>query len=280
MMDRWMGGYGDTIHGHGVTDVNECRKDLARTLQKTSANCPIRRAVIAHQYNMLRQSFLSSHCHYSVWMMMQSSSFFTEAVRHQNLALAQQGSGDGDNKTGGGTPAGSRPATSRANSKQIGEEIFDEQLLQNEGKGSVTCNAKDESRMWPLYCHEVTMTMDQEDRIINQLHVQAKSTPNLEAKLQKMKIATDSTHHLQNAMLCHTQLASTRNEMLLLEILTPAQTALFKDYMKRKKERLMAIMEHKLRASLDAGLAMDAQPESTLGGVYQQLEGMRLQQQE
>mmetsp|Transcript_501 Transcript_501/g.998 ORF Transcript_501/g.998 Transcript_501/m.998 type:complete len:843 (-) Transcript_501:58-2586(-) len=279
MLDKWLVGYQEermkqSPDEQGVISVR-CGKELVLAVQKTSANSQIRRAVIAHQYNMLRQAFFSSHNHYSVWMMMQSSSFFTEAVRqqHTNLALVKEGT---TAVAGDGSGNASRTINSRPNSKQIGEEIFYEQQM--EGKGNVTCEANDELRTWPLYCHEVTMTMDQEDKIINQAHIQAKSTSNLQAKLQKMKKATDATHHLQNAMLCHTQLASTRNETLLLEILTPAQTALFKEYMKKNKERLMAIMEQQLRASYAAGLAGNAQPESTLGGVYQELEEMRLQE--
>eukprot|EP00585_Thalassiosira_rotula_P014572 CAMPEP_0196172000 /NCGR_PEP_ID=MMETSP0911-20130528/5828_1 /TAXON_ID=49265 /ORGANISM="Thalassiosira rotula, Strain GSO102" /LENGTH=134 /DNA_ID=CAMNT_0041438925 /DNA_START=37 /DNA_END=441 /DNA_ORIENTATION=+ len=127
------------------------------------------------------------------------------------------------------------------------------------------------------------MTMEQEERIINQGHDQAKGTPNLENKLQKMKTATDASHHIQNAMLCHTQLASLRNESLLLKILTPEQTALFLEYMKKNKERIRSIMDRKLRSgaprgdNIEASMgANNAESESTLGEVCRQLEDMRL----
>lgn len=278
--------------------INKSRKELAMVLHKTGPNCPIRRAVIAHQYNFLRLAFLSTHNRYSIWMMMQSSHFFTESNkrRHNELALAkhqqQQQSAavhpqqKGGNGNGGGKVSA---AGTRANSKQIGEEIFNKD--KKSGKltkgGMVTCEAGDMLRNWPLYCHEIVMTMEQEDRIINQAHAEARNHPNLHAKLNKMNAAINATHQLQNAMLCHTQLASQRNETLLLEILTPAQTALFLDWSKKNKERLKSIMERQVKSRREQGMAADAsaaggigstrESESTLAGVYRQLEEMRLE---
>jgi len=134
----------------------DSRNQLAKVIGKTSVSCEIRRAVIAHQYHCLRQAFLSSHNHFSVWMMMQSSTFFTEASRKQELELSM---------TGGGISSGEREnnksAGSRANSKQIGKELYNEERTHS-------CQANDWVRLWPLFCHEITMTMVQEDRVINQ----------------------------------------------------------------------------------------------------------------
>ena len=157
LVDRWLAEQGDQeVHQGGD---NTRRDQLAPALRKTGPNCPIRRTVIAHQYNFLRQAFLSTHNHYSVWMMMQSSSFFTEAnLRRQNNPTL-----------GGKGSAGRTTAGSRANSKQVGEEIYNEETKRG-NSSMVTCRAGDESRMWPLYCHEITMTMEQEDKIVNQAH--------------------------------------------------------------------------------------------------------------
>ena len=83
-------------------------------------------------------------------------------------------------------------------------------------------------------------------------------------------------------MLCHTQLASQRNETLLLDILTPAQTALFLEWFKKNKERCKGLMEQQLRPSVasaaaSASEAGNAGEGSTLGVVCRQLEEMRLQ---
>ena len=101
----------------------------------------------------------------------------------------------------------------------------------------------------------------------------AKNTPQLEEKLQNIKTATDATRHLQNAMQCHTQLAAKRNETLLLEILTPTQAALFKEWFKKNKDMCKALMEMELAAAADSS---NVQNESTLGCVCKQLDDMRL----
>ena len=134
---------------------DERRKQLALILQETGVNCQIRRAVVAHQYNMLRNTFLSPMNHYSVWMLLQSASFFTEAARQRDADAAA--SGEIVNKV-----------NDRANSKAIGETIYNED---KERVGRVISNSNDGLKTWPLYCHEITMTMEQEERIVNQLHV-------------------------------------------------------------------------------------------------------------
>ncbi len=143
-----------------------CSAQLATIIDKTSVNCEIRRAVIAHQYHFLRQAFISTHNHFSIWLMMQSSRFFTEASSQQDVTLAKTGIAAGSISSG--SESASKTASSRANSKQIGEDIYNED--RKRGQGNVICHSNDRGKMWPLCCYEITMTMEQEDRVINQAH--------------------------------------------------------------------------------------------------------------
>eukprot|EP01082_Thalassiosira_pseudonana_P011754 g9892.t1 g9892 contig4:813687-816042(-) len=202
-------------------------KELATALNSTGANCPIRRAVVVHQYSCLRQAFLSTRNQYSVWLMMQSAEYFALAS-HEDQRQATKGS-----KSTSGC---------RANSKQIGEEIASKE---RNNEKTLTSDANDPSRMWPLLCHELTMTMDQEDRIINQAHDQAKQTPNLYTKLQRIEMATSATHQLRNTTSCLSRFSSQKNDSLLLDILTPTQAVRFLEWFSLNKERCNAAMEHK-----------------------------------
>eukprot|EP00584_Thalassiosira_punctigera_P007742 CAMPEP_0172530906 /NCGR_PEP_ID=MMETSP1067-20121228/4508_1 /TAXON_ID=265564 ORGANISM="Thalassiosira punctigera, Strain Tpunct2005C2" /NCGR_SAMPLE_ID=MMETSP1067 /ASSEMBLY_ACC=CAM_ASM_000444 /LENGTH=931 /DNA_ID=CAMNT_0013315215 /DNA_START=77 /DNA_END=2872 /DNA_ORIENTATION=+ len=284
LVEGWLARGGGESGGGGALRRMDA---LSAALARAGPNCQIRRAVVAHQYGTLRQAFLSTHNQFAVWMMMHSPSFFTEASHRKQgvAATAQPGSGGGSVPApviGGGGVVGTSKSSGapRANSKQIGEEIFNEERSKGggNGKGMITCDSTDQLKTWPLYCHEITMTMEQEERIIHQAHGQAKNTPNLLSKLQRMKTATDATRHLQNATLCHARLASQRNEALLLEILTPEQTALFLEYARKNKKRLRSIMDRRL-CGVDgsAGVGGGAEGEGTLGGVCRQLEEMRLQ---
>lgn len=216
LIDAWLAEQqqgGRTSNGEHDSSMNidwERRNTLARILRTVGINCEIRRTVIAHQYHFLRQAFLSPHNHFAIWMMIQSSTFFTEASRRQQneLALSKGSNGTAtahaastQSSTAMGNGAfASKTHSSRANSRQIGETMYNEENAKQQMSGDasysdenstqfggdasynddskrgqscyVACNAKDERKMWPLYCHEIGVTMEQEDRIINQLHTQ------------------------------------------------------------------------------------------------------------
>lgn len=123
-------------------------------IQSTSPNCAIRRAVILHQYNLLRQAFLSTQNHFSVWLMMKNEQYFADGCRASQKLVESKGS---------------RTTISRPNSKQGGEDIINKEKT---GDRLVSSHAEDAPRMWPLLCHELTLTMDQEERVVNQAHVE------------------------------------------------------------------------------------------------------------
>ena len=133
-------------------DSNADKESLNQLVQSTSCNSSIRRAVILHQYNCLRQAFLSTHNHFSVWLMRKTQQFFNDGCRASQKPVEK----------------GSKTA-SRPNSKQTGEDIIN---AEKTGDIIVSSNAQDAPRMWPLLCHELTLTMDQEERIINHSHVE------------------------------------------------------------------------------------------------------------
>jgi len=157
MMEQWLANQssGSASPDEEQEGDDKRRKQLALILQETGVNCQVRRAVVAHQYNMLRNTFLSPMNHYSVWMLLQSASFFTEAARQRDATAAA--SNEVVDKV-----------NDRANSKAIGESIYNED---KDLVGRVISNSKDGLKTWPLYCHEITMTMEQEERIVDQLHV-------------------------------------------------------------------------------------------------------------
>ena len=231
------------------------KDELSGILQRTGVNCPIRRAVIAHQCDFLRQSFFSSHSQFSVWLMRQPHSCFTASNYLKPMPLPDK---DPNKKSTAGT---------RANSKMVGEKLYGEEKEKNKGKG-VTCQANDSILLWPLFCYEVGMTMEQEDRIVNQAHKVFDEVPDFQPKLQQMQTSRSVTNQMQNTMLCLSQVSSQRHETLL-DILTPAQTVALLKWAKENKERAGAIMERRVKAA-------DRKP-SSLDDALQKLEEVRLQ---
>ena len=90
--------------------------------------------------------------------------FFTEASRQQEVELAKTGRAVGS--VSSGSESATKTAGSRANSKLIGEELCNE--AKKHVNGNVSCHANNWVRMWPMFCHEITATMEQEDQVINQ----------------------------------------------------------------------------------------------------------------
>jgi len=237
-----------------IESGEQSNEELADFLQGTGVNCPIRRAVIAHQYDFLRQSFFSSHSQFSVWLMRQPHSCFTASNYLKPMPLPDK---DPSKKSTAGT---------RANSKMVGEKLYGNEKEKNDGKG-VTCQANDKLLLWPLYCYEVGMTMEQEDRIVNQAHAEFHEVENFQPKLQQMQTSRSVTNQMQNTMLCLSQVSSQRHETLL-DILTPAQKVSLLKWAKQNKQRAGTIMERKVKAD---------RRQSSLDDALQKLEGVRLQ---
>ncbi len=237
-----------------IENGEQGNEELAEILQGTGVNCPIRRAVIAHQYDFLRQTFFSSHSQFAVWLMRQPHSCFTASNYLKPMPVPDK---DPSKKSTAGT---------RANSKMVGEKLYGNEKEKNDGKG-VTCQANDKLLLWPLYCYEVGMTMEQEDRIVNQAHAEFEEMQNFQPKLKQMQTSRSVTNQMQNTMLCLSQVSSQRHESLL-DILTPTQKVFLFQWAKQNKQRAGAIMERKVKAD---------SRQSSLEDALQKLEGVRLQ---
>ena len=144
MKSSLLGMSGETVMGED---------SLSSVIESTSSNLTIRRSVILHQHNRLRQAFLSMHNQCSVWLMMKSSQFFADGCQASQKTVETKSS----------------KALLRPNSKQVGEDIVNKEKTSD---GVVSSSSEDAPRMCPLLCHELTMTMDQEERAINHAHVE------------------------------------------------------------------------------------------------------------
>ena len=111
------------------------------------------------------------------------------------------------------------------------------------------------------------MTMEQEERIVNQAHQEFNEIPNLQPRLELIHTAASTTNQMQNAMLCLSQVSSQRNESLL-DILTPEQTVTLLSWVKKNKEKAGAIMKRRVNSETSP---------SSLDNALQKLEGVRLQ---
>ena len=132
------------------------RKELQELLRETSPNCTVRERVASFQYSNLRQLLLPRNQEFLLWLTLQPDGFFMQAKEEKIK---------GEKTTG------------RVSSKQIGEELTtewkkgeqDEESGSgegDEGDKSLSSRADDVTRMWPLLCYELAISVDQEERLV------------------------------------------------------------------------------------------------------------------
>jgi hypothetical protein len=147
-------------------------KDQLTTIFRGSGvNCGVRRAVIDFQYSKLKHTLLPHYQKFLTWLTLHPESWFTAGKEdHAQRESARQVL---------------RVTSGKISSKQVGDELTNGSKLEdgtvvpppvaavssaNGEKAIQTAQAFDELRMWPLLCFELSISVDQEERILHQAY--------------------------------------------------------------------------------------------------------------
>lgn len=155
-------------------------------------------------------------------------------------------------------------------SKQVGEEIFSEhrngssngETKDGNGKGrALAASADDGARLWPMFCYDMSISVDQEERISN-LHRSMVESSSLPTDRKKAFTAKSMSRSLKHGVLYQGHSAAHRNESLLLDILTPEQSARFLSWFQANKGKCKNVLlvggeERKTITSAAAGSEMN-----------------------
>lgn len=214
--------------------------DLVPIIRNTGANSQISVVVTDFQYNMLKQMLLPGYYKVLIWLTLHEEAFFTsgkeEYIKREAEKLVARPS-----------------AAGRVSSKQVGDEMTNIPKgkadtgpgLQGEGSGedlyngdqpSQTSYANDAPRFWPLFCHWVSFSVDQEDRFLAaQRRVQ--DIPALTESRAQIMAAQRTTERLKGAVESLCSVVSQREEQTFLSILEPKQVAAYQDWLAANRER-------------------------------------------
>jgi hypothetical protein len=139
-------------------DLNQ---QLFTLVEMTGPNCPVRKAVVDFQYTVLQQFLLPKYQKFLVWLTLHPEAYF---LAGKELHAQQE------------PKQVVRVTAGKVSSKQIGDELTngrkteDGKFIPPEGGGekgqSLTSQAFDASRMWPLLCFELSISVDQEERVL------------------------------------------------------------------------------------------------------------------
>jgi hypothetical protein len=274
------------------------QESLTAIFKGAGYNCEVQRAVIDFQYSKLKYMLLPRYQKFLLWLTLHEESWF--------LAAKEQHAKREANKQV------IRTASGKISSKQVGEELTNGSKLDDGTfvpppqapsanaageKANQTALAFDSLRMWPLLCFELSISVDQEERILlahkryvyflrDKIHLKtfltkilhsAQKRHDLQHCRTQIEAAARMSSRLKEAVLLQSHNVATRGERTYLSILTPTQSVLYHKWLANNRERCRDSIECQKtakRAATTAQSEMLVFENRTLIEVCRQLEAV------
>jgi bZIP transcription factor len=192
-----------------IPALQQCRRtqmteaNAAAVLRHTGPSSPLMRSVLEFQYSALRDLVLPQYQRFLLWLSRQPEFFYTT----------------GKTQSGG------------KSSKQVGEELDGDRTL---------ASANDTARLWPLWCAELKLSVDQEERWLQQYKKQAAdATAIVETVHTPMAMAVTTTEHLGRAVGALSHRLAQREERTLSTILQPAQLVRYQSWLAQHRGKMV-----------------------------------------
>lgn len=212
------------------------RNALAAIFRGTGHNCEVQRAAIDFQYSKLKRNLLPRYQKFLLWLTLHQESWFTAgkeeyAQREASLQSIRISSGKisskqvGDELTNG-------PKTSEGEAAQGKKKS----VKSRQEKAAQTAEAFDPLRMWPLLCFELSISVDQEERILHALKI-AGLKKDLQDNRSQIEAATRMASRLKEAVLLQSHNVAVRAGRVYLDILNPEQCVAFHKWLVNNRER-------------------------------------------
>jgi len=163
-------------------------------------------------------------------------------------------------------------------SKQVGEECFTTQKQKLKKEGTIRTIpqslADDAGQMWPLFCYDMSISVDQEDKIA-QLCKTCYDSDSLPSDRNETATANSVSRSLKHGVLYHGHASAHRHQTALLEVLTQEQSARFLRWFEANKDRCEHILGSETRrkegSKFDTGNICADMKEASLDVLCQQL---------
>lgn len=236
-----------------VPALHECRHSEMRALAPDDAerlaqivsvcgpSSQMMRSILDFQYNMLKQLTLPSHQKILLWLTLRDERFF---VTGKEEYLAKQQQQQQQQKPSDGSTGQSTKPQGKISSKQLGDELFnggDKKSKKKRGqkkdgtdsdggaKPNQSCSAYDAAKAWPLFCFDMKLSVDQEEKFLN-THRQVvegklKGSQQLPQKRLQMEAAVNTSESMGKAVGSLSHVIAEREERSLVGTLRPSQAA-------------------------------------------------------
>lgn len=219
------------------TTENSAHGNLTAIFKGAGYNCEVQRAVIDFQYSKLKHTLLPRYHKFLLWLTLHPESWFSAAKeQHAKREASRQVV---------------RTASGKISSKQVGDELTNGSKLEDGTfvpppqaatanaageKANQTSLAFDSLRMWPLLCFELSISVDQEERILL-AHKSAQKRHDLQHCRTQIEAATRMSSRLKEAVLLQSHNVAIRGERTYLTVLTPTQSVLYHQWLANNRER-------------------------------------------
>lgn len=213
--------------GQDVIHSEEIKESLSRTfIDETEQS--MRKEIVEFQYNFLSQNLLARYQKYWLWVILQSDLYYLQGKQNHSKRIQTK-----------------KITTGKISSKQIGEEISREE---DNGSGNHTASASDARRFWPLVCFELSISVEQEDRIL-ETRKRLRESGSFQRSESQILAATRLTANLKEAVLYQLYLTSFRKRKTYLDILTPRQAILYQDWLLSSRDRAEKVLKERKMSS-------------------------------
>lgn len=208
-------------------------ESICELLDTLGPNCMIRQNCTSFQYLALRQLMLPKYQVFILWLTIRPEGFFT-AGKEDRIKVDPT------------------RAIGRLSSKQIGEDISNswkkelpkvdknapcrDELLDADDR-ALKSGPDEPSRLWPLVCYELSISVDQEEKLLN-FFKSARESPTLAADRSDMSDATKMVSNMKRGILNHGQSTAGRSENLFLSTLSPDQSAKYFKWYAQNADRV------------------------------------------
>jgi bZIP transcription factor len=203
----------------------------------------ISRAVLDFQYTVLRQLILPRYHKALLWFTLQQESFFyaakEEYANRENM-LARASSGKvsskqiGDEMTNGVAGSSSKK---RVTFEKSGEGDKDD-------KPSLSPHANDGAKVWPLFCYELSFSVDQEDRFVA-AHKKLQESSAAASSRAEVAAAVRTGDRLREAVESLSRRTAEREQHTLNGILSQPQVAAYQQWLASNRDRCVRLVEQR-----------------------------------
>lgn len=200
-----------------LTTLNVDANGLLFILRSSGPRSEIFKSIAEFQYATIKQLLLPRYQSMMHWFALQTEDYFTlgkaEFIRNQ----ASSGK--------------ARVPAARLSSKQVGEELTKNgkdvgPMLPNVNEYDVrptrTSYIRDAARMWPLFCFELSFSVEQEEKFLA-AQKRLRRRPDVLQSREESAAACKATANLRHAMESLSTLVSKREESATAGILSPDQ---------------------------------------------------------